>query len=122
MRITGAVDAAALTGAVSALVDGPRPMIPLPAGVRVWLATGYTDMRKGFPWLALQAQGILHRDPLSDHLFCFRGRRVNLLKVICMTARAPACSRSAWSVAASSGRTRPVTISSAQLGLSVVRH
>ena len=27
-------------------------MIPLPAGVRVWLATGYADMRKGFPSLA----------------------------------------------------------------------
>src|SRR5437879_5052612 len=57
-------------------------MIPLPAGVRVWLATGYSDMRKGFPSLALQVQEILHRDPLSGHLFCFRGRRGNLLKVI----------------------------------------
>jgi IS66 Orf2 like protein len=57
-------------------------MIPLPAGVRVWLATGYTDMRKGFPSLALQIQEILERDPLSGHLFCFRGRRGNLLKVI----------------------------------------
>ena len=57
-------------------------MIPLPAGVRVWLATGHTDMRKGFPSLALQVQEILHRDPLGGHLFCFRGRRDNLLKVI----------------------------------------
>lgn len=57
-------------------------MIPLPTGVRVWLATGHTDMRKGFPSLALQVQEILHRDPLSGHLFCFRGRRGNLLKVI----------------------------------------
>ncbi|TWB47262.1 transposase [Bradyrhizobium sacchari] len=57
-------------------------MIPLPAGVRVWLATGYTDMRKGFPLLALQVQEILHPDPLGGHLFCFRGRRRNLLKVI----------------------------------------
>ena len=30
--------------------------IPIPTGVRVWLATGYTDMRKGFPSLALQLQ------------------------------------------------------------------
>ena len=50
-------------------------MIPLPAGVRVWLATGYTDMRKGFPSLALQVQEILHRDRLSGH------GRVNLLKI-----------------------------------------
>jgi transposase len=40
-------------------------MIPLPTGVRVWLATGYTDMRKGFPSLALQVQEILQRDPLD---------------------------------------------------------
>ncbi|WP_094183704.1 IS66 family insertion sequence element accessory protein TnpB [Bradyrhizobium canariense] len=53
-------------------------MIPLPAGVRVWLATGHTDMRKGFPSLALQVQEILHRDPLGGHLFCFRGRRGGL--------------------------------------------
>ena len=57
-------------------------MIAWPPGVRVWLATGYTDMRKGFPSLALQVQEILHRDPLNGHLFCFRGRRGNLLKVI----------------------------------------
>ena len=50
-------------------------MIPIPAGVRVWLATGHTDMRKGFASLSLQVQEVLRRDPLSGHLFCFRGRR-----------------------------------------------
>lgn len=50
-------------------------MIPIPTGVRVWLATGYTDMRRGFPSLALQVQEVLKHDPLSGHLFCFRGRR-----------------------------------------------
>ena len=57
-------------------------MILLPTGARVWLATGYTDMRKGFASLSLRVHEILHRDPLSGHLFCFRGRRGNLLKVI----------------------------------------
>jgi transposase len=57
-------------------------MIPIPSGVRVWLATGHTDMRKGFPSLALQVQEVLKHDPLSGHLFCFRGRRGDLLKVI----------------------------------------
>jgi transposase len=57
-------------------------MIPVASGVRVWLATGQTDMRKGFPSLALQVQEVLKRDPLSGHLFCFRGRRGDLLKVI----------------------------------------
>ena len=36
-------------------------MIPVPSGVRVWLATGHTDMRKGFPSLALQVQEVLKR-------------------------------------------------------------
>ena len=42
----------------------------------------HTDMRKGFPGLSLQVQEVLRRDPLSGHLFCFRGRRGDLLKVI----------------------------------------
>ena len=39
-------------------------MIPLPSGVRVWLATGHTDMRKGFASLSLLVQEVLRRDPL----------------------------------------------------------
>jgi transposase len=57
-------------------------MIPFAAGIRVWLATGYTDMRRGFPSLALQVQEVLNLDPLGGHLFCFRGRRSDLIKVI----------------------------------------
>jgi transposase len=56
--------------------------IPIPSGSRVWLATGRTDMRKGFDGLALQAQEILKRDPHGGHLFVFRGRRGNLIKVL----------------------------------------
>ena len=40
-------------------------MIPIPSGVRVWLATGHTDMRRGFPSLALQVQEVLKHDPLA---------------------------------------------------------
>jgi transposase len=57
-------------------------MIPVPTGVRVWLATGHTDMRCGFPGLALKVQEVLRRDPLGGHLFVFRGRRGDLIKVI----------------------------------------
>ncbi|XSC43268.1 IS66 family insertion sequence element accessory protein TnpB [Bradyrhizobium sp. RDT10] len=39
-------------------------------------------MRKGFASLSLQVQEVLRRDPLNGHLFCFRGRRGDLLKVI----------------------------------------
>lgn len=37
-------------------------MIPVPSGVRVWLATGATDMRRGMNGLALQVQQALQRD------------------------------------------------------------
>jgi transposase len=48
-------------------------MIPIPSGVRVWLATGHTDMRKGFDGLALLVQETLKRIPHS--LFLFRAAR-----------------------------------------------
>ncbi|WP_141342462.1 IS66 family insertion sequence element accessory protein TnpB [Bradyrhizobium sp. USDA 3458] len=54
-------------------------MIAIPGNVRVWLATGYTDMRRGLPSLALQVQEVLHKDPLSGHLFVFRGRSSDLV-------------------------------------------
>ncbi|MCA1371726.1 IS66 family insertion sequence element accessory protein TnpB [Bradyrhizobium sp. BRP14] len=57
-------------------------MIPVPSGVKVWLATGYTDMRRGFPGLSLMVQETLKRDPMSGHLFVFRGRSGGLIKVI----------------------------------------
>src|ERR1700747_2529266 len=40
-------------------------MNALPAGTRVWLASGATDMRKGFDSLAAQAQTVLGQDPFS---------------------------------------------------------
>lgn len=57
-------------------------MIPVPANTRVWLAAGVTDMRKGFAALAAQAEAVLKQDPFSGHLFVFRGRRGDLIKVI----------------------------------------
>jgi transposase len=57
-------------------------MIPVPVRVRVWLATGRTDMRRGFNGLALQVQETLKQDPHCGHLFVFRGRRGDLIKVL----------------------------------------
>ena len=57
-------------------------MIAVPAGARVWLATGHTDMRHGFDGLALQVQEMLKRDPHCGHLFVFRGRRGDLVKIL----------------------------------------
>jgi len=55
---------------------------PMGTGVKVWLSTGHTDMRCGFPSLALRVQEVLKHDPLSGHLFVFRGRRSDILKII----------------------------------------
>ena len=57
-------------------------MIPIRTGVRVWLATGHTDMRRGMNGLALQVQQGLRRDPHAGDLFVFRGRRGDLIKIL----------------------------------------
>ena len=56
--------------------------IAVPADVRVWLAGGVTDMRRGMNGLTLQVQESLGRDPHAGDLFVFRGRRGNLLKIL----------------------------------------
>ncbi len=57
-------------------------MIGLPAGTRVWLAVGRTDMRKGFDGLAAAVQERMAQDPFCGHLFVFRGRHGDLIKVL----------------------------------------
>ena len=57
-------------------------MIAIPGNVRVWLATGHTDMRRGFPSLARLVQESLKRDPHVGDLYVFRGRRGDLIKII----------------------------------------
>jgi transposase len=61
---------------------GGGAMIPVPSNTRVWLAAGVTDMRRGFNTLAAQAEQVLAEDPYSGHLFVFRGRQGDLLKII----------------------------------------
>lgn len=57
-------------------------MIALPAGTRIYLACGVTDMRRGFDTLAAQVQRMLALDPFSGALFLFRGRRGDLIKAL----------------------------------------
>ncbi len=57
-------------------------MIPVPSGVRVWLSSGVTDMRRGMNGLSLQVQQALGRNPFAGDLFVFRGRRGDLIKVL----------------------------------------
>jgi transposase len=58
-------------------------MIAPPPNVRVWLACGHSDMRRGFDGLSSQVQRELGQDPFSGQLFVFRGRRGDLIKVLC---------------------------------------
>lgn len=57
-------------------------MIGLPAGTRVWLAAGVTDMRRGFDGLAALVQSTLTQDPFSGHVFVFRCRKGDRIKVL----------------------------------------
>ncbi len=57
-------------------------MIGPPAGVRVWVAAGATDIRQGFDGLARLVQEVLGRDPFSGHVFAFRRKRGHLVKLL----------------------------------------
>jgi transposase len=57
-------------------------MIPIGSGVRVWIATGHTDMRRGMNSLALQVQEALKRDPHGGDLYVFRGKSGKLIKIL----------------------------------------
>src|SRR5919199_2493581 len=57
-------------------------MNPLPLGTRVWLAAGVSDMRRGMDSLAAQVQTTLQQDPFAGHVFVFRGRRGDLVKLL----------------------------------------
>lgn len=57
-------------------------MISPPAGTRIWIAAGVTDMRRGFDGLAALVQTQLQADPFSGHIFVFRGRRGDRVKLL----------------------------------------
>ncbi|MDB6179604.1 IS66 family insertion sequence element accessory protein TnpB [Paracoccus sp. Z330] len=81
-------------------------MIPVPANMPVSLAAGVTDMRKGFPSLAAQAEAVFQQDPFAGYLFVFCGRRGDLVKVIwldgqgsCMFTKRQERGRFVWPLA-----------------------
>jgi len=94
-------------------------MIPVPSGVRVWLAVGRTDMRRGMNTLALQVQEALKRDPHGGDLYVFRGKSGKLIKILwhdgfgmSLYAKRLERGRFIWPSAADGA----VVITSAQLG------
>ena len=57
-------------------------MIGLPSNTRVWIVAGHTDMRKGFDGLAAMVQTALAANPFCGHVFVFRGKRGDILKIL----------------------------------------
>ncbi len=97
-------------------------MILVPASVRVHIALGVTDMRKGLDGLAMLVQEVLKQDPFSGHLFAFRGRKANLIKIVfwdgtglCLFTKRLEDGRFPWPVADELGDT--LALSSAQLSM-----
>jgi transposase len=95
-------------------------MIALPAGVKVWLAAGATDMRKGFDGLAALVQTQLLEDAFSGQLFVFRGRAGDRVKILwwsgdglCLFAKRLERGRFVWPQATHG----TVSLSSAQLSM-----
>jgi len=57
-------------------------MIGMPAGTRIWIVAGVTDLRRGFTGLSGMVQTALQENPFSGHVFIFRGRRGDLIKLL----------------------------------------
>ena len=57
-------------------------MLTLPPAVRVFVALGPTDMRRGMDSLSALVRERLGLEPLSGHLFLFRNRRGDRLKIL----------------------------------------
>jgi transposase len=94
-------------------------MITLPPGVRVYLACGITDMRKGMVGLAMLVQQGLSEDPFSGALYAFRGRRAGLIKLLwhdgvglCLLTKKLEQGQFVWPSTSTSGR---IALTAAQL-------
>jgi transposase len=94
-------------------------MLVVPAGIRVYLACGITDMRKGMVGLAMLVQQTLKEDPFGGAIYAFRGRRAGLIKLIwhdgvglCMLTKRLEQGQFAWPSTDTGGR---IALSAAQL-------
>jgi transposase len=95
-------------------------MISLPAGAHIWIAAGVTDLRRGFTGLSAVAQTVLQENPFAGHVFVFRGRRGDLIKLlwwdgdgICLFAKRLGKGRFIWPKAESG----TVSLTRAQLSM-----
>jgi transposase len=95
-------------------------MIALAAGTRIWIVAGVTDLRRGFVGLSGMVQTALEENPFSGHVFVFRGRRGDLIKVLwwdgdglCLLAKRLERGRFVWPQALSG----TVSLTRAQLSM-----
>jgi transposase len=95
-------------------------MISLPTGAHVWIAAGVTDMRRGFTGLSAIVQTILQQNPFAGHVFVFRGKRGDLVKLLwfdgdglCLFAKRLERGRFIWPQA----ETGTVSLTRAQLSM-----
>ena len=95
-------------------------MISIPAGAHVWIAAGVTDMRRGFTGLSALVQTSLQQNPFAGHVFVFRGKRGDLVKLLwfdgdglCLFAKRLERGRFIWPQA----ETGTVSLTRAQLSM-----
>jgi hypothetical protein len=77
IRLEGRMDPSLVRAVLAACADD-RVRI----GTGVWIAAGVTDMRRGFHGLSAQVQTVLQQQPYSGHVFVFRARRGDMVKVL----------------------------------------
>jgi transposase len=94
-------------------------MITLASGLRIYLACGVTDMRKGMTGLAMLVQESLADNPFDGAVYAFRGRRAGLIKLLwhdgvglCLLTKRLEGGQFAWPTATTTGR---IQLSPAQL-------
>ena len=92
----------------------------IPAGTRIWIVAGVTDLRRGFLGLSALVQTVLKESPFSGHVFVFRGRRGDLIKILwadedglCLFAKRLERGRFVWPKA----ETGTVSLTRAQLSM-----
>ena len=92
----------------------------IPAGTRIWIVAGTTDLRRGFVGLGAMVQTALKENPFSGQVFVFRGRRGDLIKLLwfdgdglCLFAKRLERGRFVWPKA----ETGTVSLTRAQLSM-----
>src|SRR5919202_4864147 len=95
-------------------------MIGPPPGARIWIAAGITDLRRGFTGLSAAVQTVLEQNAFGGHVFVFRGRRGDLIKLLwfdgdglCLFAKRLERGRFVWPKA----ETGTVSLTRAQLSM-----